>query len=144
MGRGRGKGKKQNARDDVESGEEEKIPASKRRGRPQRPLKNDEDGDTKMIDDDDDDDDDDENAKSSIINKDVMDQTARELDGKRRKKSLELKEDSDLAEDEKGSGAKSSTVTDDSVKSIGSRQNGSRRKGKPRRAAEVGVGCNFD
>ncbi|KAJ6346650.1 hypothetical protein OIU76_003350 [Salix suchowensis] len=43
MGRGRGKGKKLTVsnHDDTGSGEEEKIPAQKRRGRPQKPLKDD-------------------------------------------------------------------------------------------------------
>ena len=43
MGRGRGKAKKStvNDHDDPGSGEEEKMPVQKRRGRPQKPLKED-------------------------------------------------------------------------------------------------------
>ncbi|GAB2221536.1 hypothetical protein Droror1_Dr00012720 [Drosera rotundifolia] len=136
MGRGRGKGRRQSARDDADSGEDERIPASKRRGRPQRLIKNEEDGDTEMMDDDDT-----ENVKSSITDKDAVDQNTGE-DGKKRRNSMADKEDSDMGEDEKGSGAKSSTMTGESVKSVGFRQIGSRRKGKPRRAAEVGVECS--
>lgn len=136
MGRGRGKGRRQSARDDADSGEDERIPASKRRGQPQRLVKNEEDRDTEMMDDDDT-----ENVKSSITDKDAVDQNTGE-DGKKRRNSMADKEDSDMGEDEKGSGAKSSTMKGESIKSVGFRQIGSRRKGKPRRAAEVGVECS--
>ncbi|GAB4843791.1 hypothetical protein Ancab_013756 [Ancistrocladus abbreviatus] len=136
MGRGRGKGKKRTARDDADSGEEEKLPAHKRRGRPQKPLKNEgkEDGETKKIEDDG------ENAKSLITNKDTMDQAATD-NGRKRKRSLPVKQDSSPVKEDNGSGGKLSTVTDDSIKSVGFRQNGNRRKSKPRRAAEAGVEC---
>ncbi|GAB4851546.1 hypothetical protein Ancab_030949 [Ancistrocladus abbreviatus] len=136
MGRGKGKGKKQTARDDADSGEEEKFPAHKRRGRPQKPLKNEmEDEETEKIEDDG------KDAKSSITIKDKNDQAATD-NGRKRKRPSQVKENSSPVKEENGSGAKSSTVTDDSIKSVGFRQNGNRRKSKPRRAAEAGVECN--
>ncbi|MFS7922961.1 hypothetical protein Hanom_Chr09g00784741 [Helianthus anomalus] len=62
MGRGRGKGKKFTLtnNDDTESGEEERIPAQKRRGRPQKPLVDEIDKDIEKLEDE-------ENSKSNDV-----------------------------------------------------------------------------
>lgn len=136
MGRGRGKGKKQTlitAGNDPGSGEEEKVPTYKRRGRPQKLLKDDIEEKTEKMENREEDG---GNAKGSNAGKDVKDQATTE-NGRKRKRSSPVKENS--VKDENGVGAKLNA--DDSIKSIGFRQNGSRRKNKPRRAAEVGVGC---
>ncbi|CAL5351999.1 unnamed protein product [Camellia sinensis] len=140
MGRGRGKGKKQTtiaARDEAGSGEEEKIPPYRRRGRPQKPLKDEIEEEAENIEEEEDEG---ENTKSSISNKDVKHEAAAENGKKRkRKKASQVKENPDSVIEENGVGTK--TSIDESVKSVGFRQNGSRRKNKPRRAAEVGVEC---
>ncbi|PPR98016.1 hypothetical protein GOBAR_AA22652 [Gossypium barbadense] len=59
--------------------------------------------------------------------------------GRKRKRSMQSKENLDSVKKEICITAKSST--DDSSKSVGYRQNGSRRKSKPRRAAEAVVEC---
>ncbi|KAK7841160.1 hypothetical protein CFP56_015745 [Quercus suber] len=138
--KGRGKGKKQNAvasREDPGSGEEEKIPAYRRRGRPQKPLKDEieeeeEEGNTDKILEDG------EDAKVNISRKDMKNQNTIE-NGRKRKRSAQVKENISSVGGENGIGKKSSP--DDSTKSVGFRQNGSRRKNKPRRAAEAGVEC---
>lgn len=136
MGRGRGKGKKQTAiatREDPGSGEEDKIPAYRRRGRPQKPLKDEieeEEEDAEKIAEDG------EDAKGNISRKDVKKQAITET-RRKRKRSAQVKENTDSVAIESGIGTKSSP--DDSTKSAGLRQNGSRRKSKPRRAAEAGV-----
>ncbi|WZZ05287.1 hypothetical protein YC2023_091208 [Brassica napus] len=134
MRRGRGKGKRQNAtaREDHGSGEEEeeKIPAYKRRGRPQKPVKDETEGEEEMVEKDDD-------INGSVTSKEEVTEN-----GRKRKKAVESKE-SNVTEEENGLGSKSST--DDSVKSslsTGFRQVGSRRKNKPRRAAEAVVECH--
>ncbi|CAL5423446.1 unnamed protein product [Camellia sinensis] len=140
MGRGRGKGKKQTtiaARDEAGSGEEEKILPYRRRGRPQKPLKDEIEEEAENIEEEEDEG---ENTKSSISNKDVKNEAAAENGKKRkRKKASQVKENPDSVIEENGVGTK--TSIDESVKSVGFRQNGSRRKNKPRRAAEVGVEC---
>ncbi|KAL0339581.1 UNVERIFIED_CONTAM: hypothetical protein Sradi_4474900 [Sesamum radiatum] len=138
MGRGRGKGKKQPAiavRDDTGSGEDEKLPV-RRRGRPQKPLKDDieEDEVVKVIEDDDDV----EETKGSVLSKSTKNQAATE-NGRKRKRPSQVKESADSLKEENGMGTKTSAT--DLIKSVGYRQNGSRRKNKPRRAAEVGVEC---
>nr|GLL47467.1 uncharacterized protein LOC109162063 [Ipomoea trifida] len=136
MGRGRGKGKKNLVREDLGSGEEEKIPAVRRRGRPVKPVKDEieeEDEVEKVVEVEDDGD----NMKSNILSKDIKNQAAE--NGKKRKRSSQVKENGDSAKEEKGLGAK--TNANDLIKSVGFRQNGSRRKSKPRRAAEVGFEC---
>ncbi|KAL3534198.1 hypothetical protein ACH5RR_002659 [Cinchona calisaya] len=138
MGRGRGKGKKQSsiaAHEDAGSGEEEKLPV-RRRGRPQKPLKddNEEDEDVEKIEEEEDS----ESAKTSVLNKDGKNQPAAE-NGRKRKRPTQVKENSESVKEENGVGNK--TNTNDAMKSVGFRQNGSRRKNKPRRAAEVGVEC---
>ncbi|XP_021771989.1 uncharacterized protein LOC110736145 [Chenopodium quinoa] len=130
MGRGRGKGKKLTvtSHDDPGSGEEEKIPAQKRRGRPQKPLKDevdDEDVVGKVEEEDS------ENKDSSIT-------TAIES-GKKRKRSSPSKEKQSPVKEENSVGA--TLVSEISTKPSGFRHIGSRRKNKPRRAAEVGVEC---
>ncbi|OMO68964.1 hypothetical protein CCACVL1_19741 [Corchorus capsularis] len=136
MGRGRGKGKKLTVsnHEDTGSGEEEKIPAQKRRGRPQKPLKDefDEEEVEKLEEEDG------ENGKAGIISKERKSPSAAE-NGKKRRRNSQVKEKSDLVKEENGVGTRSST--NDSTKSNGFRHNGSRRKSKPRRAAEVGVEC---
>ncbi|XVE60072.1 hypothetical protein DITRI_Ditri05aG0097300 [Diplodiscus trichospermus] len=136
MGRGRGKGKKLTGsnHEDAGSGEDEKIPAQKRQGRPQqRPLKDeiDEEEGEKMEEDG-------ENGKAGITSKERKSPTTAE-NGKKRKRSSQVKEKPDSVKEENGIGNRS--VTNDSSKSNGFRQNGSRRKSKPRRAAEAGVEC---
>ncbi|KAK9274090.1 hypothetical protein L1049_018904 [Liquidambar formosana] len=136
MGRGRGKGKKLTVsnHEDPGSGEEEKIPAQKRRGRPQKPLKDeiDEEEVEKMEEEDR------ENANSVISSKEMKSPAAAE-NGKKRKRYSQVKEKLDSVKEENGIGTRSST--DESTKSNGFRHNGSRRKSKPRRAAEAGVEC---
>nr|GMD35801.1 neurofilament medium polypeptide-like [Ipomoea batatas] len=136
MGRGRGKGKKNLVREDLGSGEEEKIPAVRRRGRPVKPVKDEieeEDEVEKVVEVEDDGD----NMKSNILSKDIKNQAAE--NGKKRKRSSQVKENGDSVKEEKGLGTK--TNANDLIKSVGFRQNGSRRKSKPRRAAEVGFEC---
>ncbi|GKV22198.1 hypothetical protein SLEP1_g32083 [Rubroshorea leprosula] len=136
MGRGRGKGKKLtvNNHDDTGSGEEEKIPAQKRRGRPQKPLKDeiDEEEPEKIEEDDGD------NGKTGINGKEIKSPPTAE-NGKKRKRNSQVKEKADSVKEENSIGTRSST--DDSAKSNGFRQNGSRRKNTPRRAAEAVVEC---
>ncbi|CAN4109078.1 unnamed protein product [Withania somnifera] len=133
MGRGRGKAKKQSVREDLVSGEEEKIPV-RRRGRPQKPKDEiEEEGVEKVVEDEDDR----ENAKDSVLNKDIKIQVAE--DGKKRKRPSQVMESKDSVKEENGVGTK--TNSNDLIKSVGFRPNGSRRKNKPRRAAEVGVEC---
>lgn len=136
MGRGRGKGKRLTVtnHDDPGSGEEEKIPTQKRRGRPQKPLKDEiDEEETEKIEEDDS-----ENAKAGIATKEVKSSPVAE-NGKKRKRYSQVKEKSDSVNEENGVATRSST--DDLTKSNGFRHNGSRRKSKPRRAAEAGVEC---
>ncbi|XP_004249280.1 uncharacterized protein [Solanum lycopersicum] len=137
MGRGRGKGKKQSVREDLGSGEEEKIPI-RRRGRPLKPSKDEigeeeEEEEAMKVKEEGDDS---ENTKGSVINKDVKNQGV--VNGKKRKRTSQVKE-VDSTKGENGVGNK--TNSNELIKSVGFRQNGSRRKNKPRRAAEVGVEC---
>ncbi|XVF07336.1 hypothetical protein REPUB_Repub06bG0129800 [Reevesia pubescens] len=135
MRRGRGKAKETvvSTREDPGSGEDEKIPANKRRGRPQKQLKDDIDEDevekTEEYG---------EDVKDSAPIKEMKNQVATE-NRRKRKRSIQAKENMDSVKKENGITTKSST--DDSTKSVGYRQNGSRRKNKPRRAAEAVVEC---
>lgn len=136
MGR-KGKGKKfvVNNHDDAGSGDEEKIPAQKRRGRPQKPLTDEvEDDEVEKTEEEDG-----EVAKTDPTGKEKKNGTAAENRKKRRRNS-QAKEKPDVVKDENGNGTRSST--DDSNRSNGFRHIGSRRKNKPRRAAEVGVECS--
>lgn len=135
MGRGRGKGKKQSViAEDPGSGEEEKVPAYRRRGRPLKPLTDEieEVEATELIEKDE------ENIKGNGANNDLKTQ-AITVNKRKRKRSTQVKEKIDPLKEENGILAKS--CPDDSIKSTGFRQNGSRRKSKPRRAAEAGVDC---
>ncbi|KAJ0987089.1 hypothetical protein J5N97_005445 [Dioscorea zingiberensis] len=135
MGRGRGKGKKLTVvtgHDDPGSGGEESLSAYKRRGRPQKPLKDDIDEDeTEKIEEEEGDD-----TKPTISSKEVKGAV---VENGRKRKRQQVKENSDSALDENGAGTKSSV--EDPAKPNGFRQNGNRRKSKPRRAAEAGVEC---
>lgn len=128
MGR-KGKAKKLtvSSHEDTGSGEEEKIPAQKRRGRPQKLLKDEivDDDVSKMEEDNS------ENKDSSITNS--------LENGKKRKRNSSTKEKQSPVQEENSSGA--AVVADLSTKPNGFRHIGSRRKNKPRRAAEVGVEC---
>ncbi|KAJ8747778.1 hypothetical protein K2173_014457 [Erythroxylum novogranatense] len=136
MGRGRGKGKRSSVmnHDDTGSGEEEKIPAQKRRGRPQKPLKDDiDEEEVENVEDEDC-----QKGRDGTISKEIKVAAVAE-NGKKRKRYSQSKEKADTVKEENDVGTRSST--DDSTKSNGFRQNGSRRKSKPRRAAEAGVEC---
>ncbi|PSR90225.1 AP-3 complex subunit beta-1 like [Actinidia chinensis var. chinensis] len=137
MGRGRGKGKKFSVTNhkDAGSGEEEKIPVQKRRGRPQKSLTDsiDEEEFEKVEEEDSD------NLKNGVSSKETKSSITAE-NGKKRKRNSQAKEKSDSVKLENGVGNRSST--DDSTKSNGFRHNGSRRKSKPHRAAEAVVECN--
>ncbi|CAO2837220.1 unnamed protein product [Amaranthus hypochondriacus] len=129
MGRGRGKGKKLTiaSHDDPGSGEEEKIPAQKRRGRPQKPLKDEID--------------DEEIVKIEEEDTEIKDSsiTTTVENSKKRKRNSPTKDKSSPTKEENGVGA--TLVSDIATKTNGFRHIGSRRKNKPRRAAEVGVEC---
>ncbi|XP_022766780.1 uncharacterized protein LOC111311562 [Durio zibethinus] len=137
MKRGRGKAKKQtvvsSSHEDLGSGEDEKFPAYKRRGRPQKQLKDDIDEDEVEKTEEDGDD-----VEGSIPIKEMKNQAATE-NGRKRKRSMQAKENIDSVKKENGITTK--LTTGDSTKSVGYRQNGSRRKNKPRRAAEAVVEC---
>lgn len=135
MGRGRGKGKKLSItnQDDIISGEDEKVPIQKKRGRPQKPIKDDFDEEIEKIEDING-----ENVKNGVFSKEVKSPTATEL-ARKRKRNPQVKEKLDSVEEENGVGSRSST--EESTKTNGFRHNGSRRKSTPRRAAEAGVQC---
>ncbi|WJX74534.1 hypothetical protein P8452_58176 [Trifolium repens] len=129
MGRGRGKGKKLTVtnQDDVVSGEDEKVPVQKKRGRPLKSVKDHFDEEVEKIEDDS------ENAKNEVSHKEMKSPT-------KRKRNSQVKEELDSVEEENSVGRRSNT--EESAKSNGFRHNGSRRKCTPRRAAEAGVQCN--
>ncbi|KAE9585964.1 hypothetical protein Lal_00009965 [Lupinus albus] len=133
MGRGRGKGKKLTVtnHNDAGSGEDEKVPMQKRRGRPQKPLKDDFDVEEveKM-------DNESDNVKNGVSSKEIKSPIATE---RKRKRNSHVKEKLESTEEENGIENRSST--EDLTKSNGFRHNGSRRKSTPRRAAEAGVQC---
>ncbi|KAJ1396023.1 hypothetical protein SESBI_32852 [Sesbania bispinosa] len=134
MGRGRGKGKKQPViAEDPGSGEEDKVPPYRRRGRPVKPLTDEieEVEVTEKIEKDE------ENVKDNVSSNDLK--TLITVNKRKRKRSTQVKEKIDPMKEENGIRAKPGP--DDSVKTTGFRQNGSRRKSKPRRAAEAGVDC---
>ncbi|XP_058071004.1 uncharacterized protein LOC131220043 [Magnolia sinica] len=135
MGRGRGKGKKLTAvasHEDPGSGGEESLPAHKRRGRPQKPLKDDiDEEEAEKIEEGDGD-----GSKAAVPSKEMKGPVAAE-NGKKRKRYTQVKENADPVKEENGVGTRSGA--NESTKSNGFRQNGSRRKNKPRRAAEAGV-----
>ncbi|MCL7046597.1 hypothetical protein MKW94_006031 [Papaver nudicaule] len=137
MGRGRGKGKKLtvvSSQEDLGSAGEEVLPAYKRRGRPQKPLKDeiDDEGIEEIQDKDEV-----ENIKSAILIKEVKTPVIAE-NGRKRKKNSQVKENTDSVKEDTGVVTRTSAEI---IKSNGFRQNGSRRKSTPRRAAEAGVEC---
>ncbi|CAH1452685.1 unnamed protein product [Lactuca virosa] len=117
MGRRKGKKFTLTNNDDPGSGEDEKIPVQKRRGRPQKPLVDEADEDLVKMEEEEDDEDEDETTNS-------------DASGKKRKRNKQ-KEKGDLVKDGSPNGTRSN----------GFRHNGSRRKNKPHRAAEAGVEC---
>lgn len=131
MGRGRSKGKKNH--DDLGSGEEEKIPAQKRRGRPQKTIKDEieEDEAPKLEDEDSDD--------TTGVDKNVKSKNGMQ-NGKKRKKNVQAKDKADSVKEETENGTRLNT--EESNKSNGFRHSRSRRKSTPRRAAEAVVECN--
>ncbi|MBA0662175.1 hypothetical protein Goklo_006355, partial [Gossypium klotzschianum] len=136
MGRGRGKGKKLavSNHNDAGNGEEEKIPSQKRRGRPQKPLKDNMNDEVENLEEGDG-----ENGKPDIKTNERKSSIAA-TNGNKRKRNSQVKGKPDSVKEENGFGSISNT--DDSSKANGFRQNGSRRKSKPRRAAEAVVECN--
>ncbi|KAL8489802.1 hypothetical protein ACS0TY_025130 [Phlomoides rotata] len=144
MGRVRAKGKKLivTNHDDHGSDGDEKIPAQKRRGRPQKSLKDEIDEvEAQKVDDEDSED------TTGLPNKDAATNKA----GKKRKRNGQAMEKVDSVKEVNGNGSKSSTEenangskssTEETVKSNGFRQSGNRRKNKPHRAAEAVVECN--
>jgi len=106
--------------DDV-SGEEERIPSQKRRGRPQKPLVDEIDEDGEKMEDEEN-----VNVNDVALNTDV-----KVIENGKKRKRNKSKEEGNLVKED----------TDDSVIVNGFRHTGSRRKNKPRRAAEVGVEC---
>ncbi|XP_042489594.1 uncharacterized protein LOC122069606 [Macadamia integrifolia] len=137
MGRGRGKGKKLTvvtSHEDPGSGGEESLPAYKRRGRPQKPLKDEiDEEEAEKIEEEDGLD-----TKPVTSNKEIKGPSVAD-NGKKRKRYSQAKENKDSVKEENSTATKSSTAN--LVKSNGFRQNGNRRKSKPRRAAEAGVEC---
>ncbi|KAJ1702529.1 hypothetical protein LUZ63_002308 [Rhynchospora breviuscula] len=141
MGRGRGKGKKTaTGSDETGSGPEEVIPTQKRRGRPQKPLKEETDeeeeeeilkpeleleqkdrGEPGKIETD---------PKHALI---TSTKKAEEIAKKKRKKQAQVKEEtkSDVQ-----------TIPEVVCRANGFRHSSSRRKSKPRRAAEAGIRCD--
>ncbi|XP_010928442.1 uncharacterized protein [Elaeis guineensis] len=137
MGRGRGKGKKLTvvtSHEDPGSGGEEVLPAYKRRGRPQKPLKDDiDEEETEKIEEEEEGDD----VKPSALTKDTKSSAVG--NGKKRRRFPQVKENSGSVLEENSTGVRSNN--EESTRSNGFRPNGSRRKSKPRRAAEAGVEC---
>ncbi|KDP24604.1 hypothetical protein JCGZ_25520 [Jatropha curcas] len=138
MGRGRGKGKKQTviaSHEDPSIGEDDQVPAYKRRGRPTKPLKDDtEEGEEEAAEIKEDD----KDVNDSISNKDAKSLAATE-NGQKRKRPGHTSENADSVKEENDVRTKLST--DNSAVSGRFQQNGSRRKNKPRRAAEAVVEC---
>ncbi|PRQ44521.1 hypothetical protein RchiOBHm_Chr3g0480181 [Rosa chinensis] len=134
MVRGRVKGKKQNiitAREDPGSSEGHKIPPNRRRGRPQKPLKDDiGEGKTQKIQDED---------EKSHISREVVKTHSSIENGTKRKRDAHVNENLNSIQEENSMEIKSSL--DNPTESVGFRQSGSRRKNKPHRAAEAGVQC---
>ncbi|GJU38381.1 hypothetical protein Tco_1191338 [Tanacetum coccineum] len=132
MGKGKGKGKKftLTSHDDAASGEEERIPTQKRRGRPQKPLMDEIDNDIEKIKDEEN-----TNVNNVESNKDVKVME----NGKKRKRNKLSKEEGDLVKDE--SVAETKSNSNGLAQVNGFRHARSRRKNKPHRAAEAGVPC---
>ncbi|KAE9615850.1 hypothetical protein Lal_00017293 [Lupinus albus] len=135
MGRGKGKGKNQSViakREEPVIGEEERVPAYRRRGRPLKSITDviEEVEVTEKIEKDE------ENVNGNVSSNELKTQVTT-VNKTKRKRSVHVKEKIDPMKEESGIRVKS--IPNDSVKSAGFRQNGSRRKNKPHRAAEAGV-----
>ncbi|XP_061374633.1 uncharacterized protein LOC133316858 [Gastrolobium bilobum] len=132
MGRGRGKIKKLTVTNDEDplNGKDEKGPMQKRRGRPQKLLK--DDFDEEVVIKIEDDGDKVENGVSSH----EMKSPNTTKHGRKRKGNSQVKEKLESAEEKNGVNIHEVTKSDN-----GFRHNRSRRKSKPHRAAEVGVQC---
>ncbi|CAL9095419.1 unnamed protein product, partial [Musa acuminata var. zebrina] len=129
--RGRGKGKKLTAvtsHEDLENGIEDPLPAYRRRGRLQKPLKDDigEDDAEKNEGGADD-------TKITLTSKELKGSTVQK--GRKRKRSSLVKDKSDSVSEENGDELK--PKNEESTGSNGFRHNGNRRKSKPHRAAEA-------
>ncbi|XP_027908987.1 uncharacterized protein LOC114168392 [Vigna unguiculata] len=140
MGRGRGKGKKlsvSNEEDGVISGEEERVPKQKRRGRPQKVLKDefDEEEIEEMEADGSG-----ESVKNAVVSSKETKNLNSTKQGRKRKRNSEEKTEAG----EEKNGVRIGSNIDGLTKCNGFRNNGSRRKSKPRRAAEAGVLCKQD
>ncbi|KAK4780639.1 hypothetical protein SAY87_016745 [Trapa incisa] len=137
MGRGRGKAKKISASNHDDTIQEENIPTQKRRGRPQKLLKEafDEE-EIEMVEEEEDG----EDAKSGITTKEPKSPVAAE-NGNKRKRNTQMKDKASSTKEEAGAGGETRTSIDDSSRPNGYRHSGSRRKNKPHRAAGVGVRC---
>ncbi|PWA77613.1 hypothetical protein CTI12_AA222620 [Artemisia annua] len=131
MGKGSRKGKKftLTKHDDAASGEEERIPIQKRRGRPQKPLE-DEDDDIEKIEDE---------ENTNVNNAELIKDVKVMENGKKRKRNKLSKDEGGLVKDESGAETKSNSNGLAQVNSF--RHARSRRKNKPHRAAEAGVPC---
>lgn len=130
----RGKGKKHTVVADLGVGEEEKIPTFKKRGRPQKAAK--DNNETNVT-----------NNKLEEQNgeavKELTEDTKSEASSENggRKRSL-VKDDESIEEEEEESGGGDKVMKTEAVKAVGFRPIGNRRKNTtPRRAAEVGVEC---
>ncbi|PKU73636.1 uncharacterized protein LOC110109561 [Dendrobium catenatum] len=131
MGRGRGKGKKLTVvanHEDLGNGGEEPLPEYKRSGEPEIPMKDDNKQEENVAIEVDG-----TNIKPILMSKEEITQES----GKKRKRHLQVKENSGAALEENGSIAASKMG--ETAKTIGYRQTGSRRKSKPHRAAEAVV-----
>ncbi|KAG6493485.1 hypothetical protein ZIOFF_048472 [Zingiber officinale] len=132
MGRGRGKGKKltvSTSQEDPGGYDGEEVLTAFRRGKPLKPLKEDiDEDDAEKIGGEDD-------MKLSAPKEEVEGPTV--VVKKRRKRDSKSEENS--VKTENGAGSKS---MEQSSSSNSFRRSGSRRKGKPCRAAGVGVVCN--
>ncbi|ERN11627.1 hypothetical protein AMTRI_Chr03g44550 [Amborella trichopoda] len=137
MGRGRGKGKKLTvvaSHEDPGSGGEDALPAYKRRGRPQKPLKDEiEEEDAGKLEEEEEEEEDGA-SKPSDSSKVGNFQVPTE-NGRKRKR--QVKEKADSVAEVNGGGRS----INGEMKPNGFRQNGRNRKSTPRRAAEAGVEC---
>lgn len=132
MGRGRGKGKKLTVVASHEhttgSGDEDHLPEYKRNEEPELPMKagiNQEESAKDEVDG--------TNIKPILITREEIAQES----GKKRKRHLQVQENSAAVLEENG--AIAGSKAEETKKTIGYRQTGSRRKSKPHRAAEAVV-----
>nr|XP_043612257.1 uncharacterized protein LOC122583953 [Erigeron canadensis] len=131
MGRGKGNRKKftLTKNDDAGSGEE-RIPAQKRRGRPQKPLIDEVNVVVEKIEDEEK-----KNVNDVVSKKEVKVM----VNVKKRKRNKQSNEEGDVVKE--GNGSETRSNTNGLTQVNGFRHTGSRRKSKPRRAAEAGVEC---